>query len=153
MKKCRKKTEFRKLKEKKYSMKKLVKDYPESNRRIPLEISAYGIDNEENNKCYSVHLSPHGIEFSSSSDYSQGTLLRINVFLPDFWQRKRKLVDYHRVETPEHFRILAKVISSDVVSRKGKKKLILAQTANIDEIDAMGAYLLPPRGVKTTHAS
>lgn len=115
---------------------KLVKDYPESNRKVPLEISAYGIDKEENDKCYSVHLSPYGVEFSSSSDYSQGTLLRINVFLPDFWQRKRKLVNYHRVETPEHFRILAKVVSSDAVSKKGKKRLILAQTANIDEIDA-----------------
>ena len=104
-------------------------------RRIPLEISAYSLDQQETVKSHSTHLSMHGIEFASSSDYARGTLLRINVFLPDFWRRKRKLVNYQRVEPPEHFRILAKVMKIDVHCRKSRKKLVLAQTVNMDEID------------------
>ena len=104
-------------------------------RRIPLEISSYSIDKQETVKSHSIHLTMHGIEFSSPSHYDRGTLLRINVFLPDFWQRKRKLVNYHRVEPPEHFRILAKVVKSDMQCRKSRKKLVLAQTVNMDKID------------------
>ncbi len=113
-------------------------------RRLPLEISAYSLDQQETVKSHSTHLTMHGIEFASSSDYVRGTLLRINVFLPDFWQRKRKLVNYHRVEPPEHFRILAKVVKTDVPCRKSRKKLVLAQTVNMDEIDekVLSSWLL-----------
>ncbi len=113
-------------------------------RRIPLEISTYGLNDQGTVKSHSTHLNTHGIEFSSPSDYAHGTLLRINVFLPDFWQRKRKLVNYHRVEPPEHFRILAKVVRSDVQLRKSRKKLVLAQTVNMDKIDekVLSSWLL-----------
>ena len=104
-------------------------------RRIPLEVSAYSLDKQEPVKSQSIHLTMQGIEFTSPSNYARGTLLRINVFLPNFWQRKRKLVNYHRVEPPEHFRILAKVVRSDVQCRKSRKKIVLAQTVNMDEID------------------
>lgn len=103
---------------------------------IPLEISTYGIGMQETIKSHTTHLAPYGVEFSSSSDYPLGTLLRINVFLPDFWQRKRKLVSYQRVDPPEHFRILAKVVKNDVTCKKSRKKLVLAQAVNMDEIDA-----------------
>lgn len=104
-------------------------------RRIPLEIRAYSLDQQETVKSHSTHLTVQGIEFASSSDYACGTLLCINVFLPDFWRRKRKLVNYQRVEPPEHFRILAKVVRIDMQRRKNPKKLVLAQTVNMDEID------------------
>ena len=105
-------------------------------RRIPLEISTYSLDQQETIKAFSIHFTSQGLEFTSPADYARGTLLRINVYLPDFWQRKRKLVNYHRVEPPEHFRILAKVVKSDIQCRKSRKKLVLAQTVNMDEIDA-----------------
>lgn len=104
-------------------------------RRIPLEISTYSLDQQETVKSHSTHLTMHGIEFPSSSNYARGTLLRINVYLPDFWQRKRKLVNYQRVDPPEHFRILAKVVKIDMQCKKSRKKLVLAQTVNMDEID------------------
>ena len=104
-------------------------------RRIPLEISTYSLDQQDAVKSHSTHLTTHGIEFVSSAEYTRGTLLRVNVFLPDFWQRKRKLVNYQRVEPPEHFRILAKVIKTDLQCGKSRKKLVLAQTVNMDEVD------------------
>ena len=104
--------------------------------RVPLEVGTYSIDQQEMVKSHSTRITTNGVEFSSSYDFSSGTLLRINVFLPNFWYRKRKLVNYQRVEPQEHFRILAKVVKSDVTCKKSRKKLVLAQTVNMDEIDA-----------------
>ncbi len=36
---------------------------------------------------------------------------------------------------PERFRVLARVVRSDVRLRQSRKKLVLAQTVNVDKID------------------
>lgn len=114
---------------------KLVTEYPKSQRQIPLEVRPYSLDHQENIKCDSIHLSPHGIEFRSPADYGCGTLLRINIELPNYWQRKRELVDYHRVEPPEFFRVLARVVKSADLNKETNSCTILAQTVNVDELD------------------
>ena len=48
---------------------------------------------------------------------------------------KQKFVDYNRTDVPNQFRILAKVIKSEDIGKRGKKKLVLVQTVNIDEVD------------------
>ena len=64
-----------------------------------------------------------------------GTLLKINVTLPDYWNLKQKFVDYGRVDTPGKFKVLAKVLKTEDIGIRGKKKLVLVQTVNIDEVD------------------
>jgi len=43
--------------------------------------------------------------------------------------------EYRRIDSPQQFRILAKVLRTEEIGKRGRKKLILAQTVNIDEID------------------
>ncbi len=115
----------------------LIKFYPRASRKVNLEVTTYNLSSEEGveTKATTTFISPYGLEFQIPSDFPEGSLLRINIALPDFWLRKQKLVEYKRIDMPKDFRILAKVIKSEDVGKRGKKKLVLAQTVNIDEID------------------
>lgn len=115
----------------------LIRKYPRANRKVSIHVSSYGLlfasDGAE--KGTSIFISPHGVEFQTAKSFSEGTLLKISVTLPDYWQRKQRFVDYTRVDAPNEFRILAKVIKTQDVGKRGRKKIILAQTVNMDEID------------------
>ena len=115
----------------------LIKKYPRSNRRIQLDVQPYALLTQANvdQKAHTVHISPHGLEFQTTRDYPQGSLLKIHVALPDYWNRKQRFVEYGRVDTPGTFKVLAKVVRSEDVGKRGKKKLVIVQTVNMDEID------------------
>lgn len=114
----------------------LVKKYPRSNKKITIAVSHYGISTENGEeKGMSLFISPYGLQFQGTKEYPEGTLLRINVSIPDYWNRKQKLVEYQRIDRPEKFRILAKVVRSEEIGKRGKKKIVLAQTVNMDEVD------------------
>lgn len=114
-----------------------IKAYPHAERKISVEIGQYSLGNHEGQrqKALTTYISPHGMEIQGTKEYPEGTLLKIAVSLPDFWNRKKKFVDYNRVDTPEDFKVLAKVIGTQNLGKRGKKKLILVQTVNIDEVD------------------
>ena len=120
----------------------LITKYPKSNKKIALEVEPYGLDESgkdegvrqpPNAQC--VHISPYGLEFQAQEDYPSGTLLRILVNLPNYWTRKQQLVEYRRIDKPEKFKILAKVVKTEDVGKRGKKKRVTVQTVNMDEID------------------
>lgn len=116
----------------------LIKKYPRSNRRIQLDVQPYTLLTQPTDqKAHTVHISPHGLEFQTTRDYPQGSLLKIHVALPDYWNRKQRFVEYGRVDTPGTFKLLAKVLRSEEVGKRGKKKLIIVQTVNMDEIDEL----------------
>ncbi len=115
----------------------LIKKYPRSNRKITLDVRPYGLlaKTDEEQKAQTVFISPHGLEFQTTRDYPQGTLLKIHVALPDYWNRKQRFVDYRRIDTPDTFKLLAKVVRSEDIGKRGKKKIVIVQTVNMDEID------------------
>ena len=116
----------------------MIKSYPRSHRKITLAVRPYNLNNEEQgigDKGQTTYISPYGLEFQVPKNYPDGTLLKINVTIPDYWNLKQNFVDYNRIDTPGEFRILAKVIKSEDVGKRGKKKLVLVQTVNIDEVD------------------
>jgi len=117
----------------------LIKNYPRSNRKVNINYGTYSLmANEDSMEAtQSIHISPAGIEFQSTVNYQEGTLLRILVNIPDYWQRKRKFVEYRRVDQPNRFSILAKVIRTEDVGRRGKKKMVTVQTVSIDETDEL----------------
>jgi len=117
----------------------LIRKYPRANKRITLEVGRYGLQASisTNEKGQTQFISPHGIEFKTSQDFDEGTLLKIQVALPDYWNRKQQLVDYGRIDAPAQFKILAKVVKTEEVGKRGKKKLVTAQTLIIDEVDEM----------------
>ena len=124
------------------SVDKNIKTYPHAERRLSVEIGPYSLllnpsstSGTPRQKGQTTFISPHGMEFQGTKDYPQGTLLKIAVSLPDFWNRKKKFVEYNRVDAPEDFKVLAKVIGSQDIGKRGKKKLILVETVNIDEVD------------------
>jgi hypothetical protein len=115
----------------------LIRKYPKSNRKLGLFVEKFGIremDSKENNG-QSQFISPHGVEFKSSESFAEGALLKIHVSLPDYWSRKQKFVDYARIDTPNDFRILAKVVRCEDVGKRGRKKIVICQTLVIDEVD------------------
>lgn len=115
----------------------LIKKYPKSNKKISLDVMPYTIAEKDNpdHKAQSLFISPYGLEFQASRDYPAGTLLKIHVSLPDYWHRKQKLVDYRRIDQPDTFKILAKVVRTEDVGKRGKKKIVVVQTVNMDEVD------------------
>jgi hypothetical protein len=117
----------------------LIKKYPRSTRKVSMKYGAYSINTDESTleSTQSMHISPHGIEFQTTSCYNPGTLLRIHLDIPDYWQRKLRFVQYRRVDQPDRFPILAKVVSVQDVGRRGKKKIITVQTVSIDETDEL----------------
>jgi uncharacterized protein YggU (UPF0235/DUF167 family) len=114
----------------------LVKKYPRSNRRLSLNVARYGISTEAGNEeGLTVHISPYGLQFRVTEEYEEGDLLKIHINMPDYWERKQRFVDYSRIDTPGNFKILAKVVSTEDVGKRGKKKIVLVRTVNMDEID------------------
>jgi hypothetical protein len=117
----------------------LIKKYPRSSRKVGMKYGTYSISADDTSleSTQSLHISPHGIEFQTTVSYSPGTLLRIHLDIPDYWQRKLRFVQYRRIDQPARFPILAKVVSVEDVGRRGKKKIVTVQTVSIDETDEL----------------
>ena len=115
----------------------LVTKYPRFNKKVQVLVRQYSLDEEQNgdDKTITSHISPHGIEFQVPKEYPEGTLLKINISIPNFWNRKQKYVDYNRIDCPDTMKILAKVVRVENVGKRSKKKKILVQTLNIDSVD------------------
>lgn len=115
----------------------LVKSYPRSSRKIILGVLPYDLTStkEDAHKGQTTFISPYGLEFQVPKEYPTGTLLRINISIPDYWNRKQRFVDYGRIDSPGEFKVLAKVIKTEDLGKRGRKKLVLCQTVNIDEVD------------------
>jgi len=115
----------------------LVRAYPKSNKKIPMQVSPYKLKTEKDTlpeSSYTVFISPHGLEFHSPQEYPTGMLLRIQLEVPDYWQRKKQFVEYNRIDIPASFNVLARVMKSENMG-KGKKRSILVQTVNMEDID------------------
>ena len=117
----------------------LIKKYPRSSRKVSMRYGTYSISSDESSleSTQSMHISPHGIEFQTTACYSPGTLLRIHLDIPDYWQRKLRFVQYRRIDQPARFPILAKVVTVEEIGRRGKKKIVTVQTVSIDETDEL----------------
>lgn len=117
----------------------LIKKYPRSSRKVSMKYGTYSLSVDETSleSTQSLHISPHGIEFQTTMAYAPGTLLRIHLDIPDYWQRKLRFVQYRRIDQPARFPILAKVVSVEDVGRRGKKKIVTVQTVSIDETDEL----------------
>ena len=113
----------------------LVQNYPKSNRRLSLNVEKFGIHPDDNQDGQTVHISPYGVQFRSGKHFNEGELLKVHVNIPNYWARKQKFVDYGRIDTPENFKILVKVVSSEDIGKRGKRKMVLARTVNMDEVD------------------
>jgi hypothetical protein len=115
----------------------LITKYPRSNRRMVVNVSEYRLfpDGLVEEKGQTVHISPYGLQFQTPNNYQEGQLLKIHVSLPDYWTRKQRFVEYKRIDAPDQFKILAKVVKSEDVGKRGKRKLVLVQTVNMDEVD------------------
>ena len=115
----------------------LIKKYPRSNKKIAVEVHQFGLKPVEDDqiKGNTSFISPYGLQFQGVTDFEEGTLLKIQVAIPDYWNRKQKFVDYRRVDSPDKFRVLAKVVRTEDVGKRGKKKMVTVQVVNIDDVD------------------
>ncbi len=116
-----------------------IRSFPRSNKKVPISVSPFSLKSDPglSHDIQSLFISPHGIEFQVPADFKDGALLKIEVTLPDFWTRKQRVVEYRRIDTPDTFRILAKVIRVEDIGKRGRKKHIIAQTVNLDPSDEL----------------
>jgi hypothetical protein len=115
----------------------LITQFPSSNKKVAIQVRPYNIaDSQESaNKIQTSFISPHGFEFQAPADYGEGMLLKIEVKLPNYWSRKQQFVDYTRIDAPDTFKVLARVVKTEDLGKRGRKKLVTVQTVNIDEVD------------------
>jgi hypothetical protein len=118
----------------------LVKNYPQSRKKISVDVKPYSLLDERRiclpeEKGITTYVSPYGLEFQVDQDYANGTLLKIFLSIPGYWDIKKSMVDYQRIDSPDDFSILARVIRVEEVGKRKKKKSFLCETLNIDEID------------------
>lgn len=113
----------------------LIRKYPRSNRRLSLNVARYGISVDQEERGQTVHISPYGVQFRSVDKYDEGDLLKIHISLPNYWERKQRFVEYGRVDSPKDFRILVKVVSTEDIGKRGRKKMVMCRTVNMDEVD------------------
>lgn len=116
---------------------KMIRAFPKSNKKVPIVVSQFSLKNDQDG-CHNIlsqFISPHGIEFQVPAAWREGTLLKIEINIPDFWDRKQRVVEYKRIDRPENFRVLAKIIKVEDVGKRGKKKLIVTQTVNLEPAD------------------
>lgn len=119
----------------------LIKNYPKSNKRIPLYVDYYKVRSFltanaqlEQSNTQTMYISPYGLEFKTETKYEEGDLLKVDVFIPSYWSRKKKLVEYDYLanEEPRSFRILGRVVSRNT---SGKRYIIDLETLVIDDLD------------------
>lgn len=116
----------------------LITQFPSSNKKVAIQVKPYNIvDTQEDsfNKVQTSFISPHGFEFQAPAEYGEGMLLKIEVKLPNYWTRKQQFVDYTRIDAPDTFKVLARVVKTEDLGKRGRKKIVTVQTVNIDEID------------------
>lgn len=106
-------------------------------KKIPIKYCEYKISNTANKMLLaeSIGISVKGLLFQSLSEFKQGSLLRVWVELPDYWARKSKIVEYRHTEAPTFFQILARVLSSEEILKRGTKFQILCENLTIDNVD------------------
>lgn len=97
----------------------LIKKYPKSNKKMKIQVAQYSLKlhttdslEKDDKKGQTTHISPHGVEFQTPQDLPLGALIKIELAIPHYWKRKKSLVTYSRVDTPNKFAMLAKVVSS-----------------------------------------
>ncbi len=109
-------------------------------KKIPLEYEEYNVylsdDIGQVNFIGSstINISTGGLLFNSIKPYKLGTLLKIKISIPSYWDRKSKLVKYGHVLKPKSMSILGRVTRVDSLSVKRKFRVAI-QTLNIDAVD------------------
>ena len=121
---------------------KLIKDYPKARKKVPLYVEYYRVNSFGSDQCYeyrentqSSYISPYGMEFKTDVQYEIGDIVKIDVNLPNYWNRKKKLVSYQYLEKaqPVCFKVLARVVGK--VSA-GKKFVVTVENLVIDDLDS-----------------
>ncbi len=85
-------------------------------------------------RSHTVNISSGGLMFQGIKPFKPGTLLKIKLKVPGYWDRKSKFVKYGHVAKPKEMSILAKVIRSESMALKRKHR-IAVEMVNIDQID------------------
>ena len=111
-------------------------NFPKTNKKIELKVKRYEFMSEKKGaKSQSTRIGSEAVEFRSPKDFEVGTLLKISISIPDYWDRKQQFVNYSRVDEPSELSILAKVIKSTKSGKRSRNRMVVAKTVNISEED------------------
>jgi len=115
-----------------------IVNYPKSKKKVYLNIKNFNINEStiKQTKTFSTYISPYGIQFKVKENYENDTLLKIYINIPKYWSLKQQFVQYNRVDFPENFYILGKVIQCREIGKRNKLRLITVKIIIMDDIDA-----------------
>ncbi len=121
-------------------------------KKIKIKFSTYKISTPSKQmfSAETIAISNKGILFSSDTFYEKGTLMRVWVEIPDYWNRKAKHVDYRHTEAPTHFQMLSRVVNCEEQNFSARYNL-LCENLNLDSIDesVLQDYLVTSAGANT----
>ena len=112
-------------------------DFTIITKRLPIKFSEYKISNTpaKMTSGETVGLSLTGINFYSPWTLASGSLLRIWLEIPKYWERKSKYVAYQHTESPSFFQILGRLVKSEETGKKLCKHQVFCQIVNIEDVD------------------
>lgn len=107
------------------------------NKKIPMRFCEFKISNNQAKMLTgeTASISNHGLMFNSPVPFGIGSLLRVWVEMPDYWARKSRRVDYRQTEAPTYFQVLARLVHTVEVGKKGSKHQLTCQILNLDPVD------------------
>jgi hypothetical protein len=111
-------------------------------KTVPLRFAPYRLTNsiplmEESQ---SLALSPEGVIFESEQTFEYGTILRIHFEIPDYWNKKSRLVTYKHTDAPNFFQALGKVV--DILPLSPPPSMSFKLICQIVHIDAVDVQIL-----------
>lgn len=101
---------------------------------VKMQVGSYKISNikRDMKDAQCLGISSKGQFFLSSLNLTVGSLARIWIYIPNYWQKKSAHVPYSHTSAPEYFQMFSKV-EHCVPDQDGYR--IFCQTMNIHEID------------------
>ncbi|MBC61670.1 MAG: hypothetical protein CMP11_04365 [Zetaproteobacteria bacterium] len=121
--------------------------YPKSSHELGMNAVHFNLSNTYEKKYIknsrTVHISPFGVLFKTHDHFDLDSLLKVQVMIPEYWNIKKRLVTYQRVDNFESLAFLVRVISIDVCEDDQLYNLIAAETVNMhsDDQQALIAFL------------
>lgn len=112
--------------------------YPHSKQKLALSIKEFNIRHLKDDTMQQTHssfISPYGIQFSMAANYIEGDLLKVEIVLPGYWQRKSYYINYTRVNTPSSFAAIVKVVHKQPEGSQRKKNIFVVEILSMDSID------------------
>ena len=90
-----------------------------------------------------LKATPEGFVVKTKEHFESGSLVKMHLSIPSYWERKQKFVSYDRIDTPEYLKIIGRIVGHFETGKRVKHYQYTIQLLIADEADrdVLRAYL------------